>query len=114
MLEDRDYMRVKPGHGAWSVTATLTAALVLIFAFQCINDVYLGIPLENWLALTPACFERGWVWQLITYQFLHGTLWHIVGNLIVFWWVGHFVEQVLGKRRFLVALYGCGVMGGIL
>jgi rhomboid family protein len=114
MLEDRDYMRAKPSHVDWSVTTVLTVVLVLVFALQCINDVYLRTPAEQWLALTSACFERGWVWQLITFQFLHASLLHIACNLLVFWWVGHFVENVLGKPRFLVAMFGCGVVGGLL
>jgi membrane associated rhomboid family serine protease len=114
MLEDRDYMRDKPRYRTWSMTTVLTVVMLGVFALQCINDVYLRTPVEYWLALTPACFGQGWVWQLITFQFLHASLWHIAGNLIVFWWVGHFVENVLGKQRFLVALFGCGVAGGIL
>src|ERR1017187_2439310 len=114
MLEDRDYMREKPRRIIWSETTALTVILVLVYAFQCINDVYLHTPVEHWLALTPMCFEHGWVWQLITFQFLHFSLWHLAGNLIVFWWVGHFIENVLGKKRFLIALFGCGAGGGIL
>ena len=114
MLEDRDYMRETPRSFRWSMTAVLTVAWVIVYALQCINDVYLHAPVEYWLALTPMCFERGWVWQLITFQFLHFNLWHIVGNLIVFWWAGHFVENVLGKKRMLIALFGCGAVGGLL
>ena len=114
MLEDRDYMRSPRANANYSVTTILTVALIVIYALQCINDVYLHTPAEDWLALTPACFEQGWLWQLITFQFLHATLWHIAGNLIVFWWVGHYVENVLGKKRFLIAMFGCGAVGGIL
>jgi len=114
MLEDRDYMRDKLCFRTWSITTVLTAVMVGVFALQCINDVYLHTPVESWLALTPMCFEHGWVWQLITFQLLHFNLWHLAGNLIVFWWVGHFMENVLGKKRFLIALFGCGVVGGIL
>jgi len=114
MLEDRDYMRDTSRHFRWSMTAILTAVLIAVFALQCINDAYLHTPAEFWLALTPLCFQHGWVWQLITFQFLHAGLLHIACNLIVFWWVGHFVENVLGKKRFLIALFGCGVAGGIL
>ena len=114
MLEDRDYMRETPRHFQWSATTVLTVVLVVIYALQCINDVYLHTPVEYWLALTPFCFYRAWVWQLMTFQFLHASLWHIAGNLIVFWWVGHFVENVLGKKKFLIALFGCGAMGGLL
>ena len=114
MLENRDYMRDPPRYRTWSVTTVLTVVMLGVFALQCVNDVYLRTPVEYWLALTPACFEHGWVWQLITFQFLHASLWHIAGNLIVFWWVGHFVENILGKKRFLIALFGCGAVGGIL
>jgi membrane associated rhomboid family serine protease len=114
MLENRDYMREQPKRIAWSMTTALTVVLVVVFAAQCINDVYLGTPAEYWLALTPMCFGHGWLWQLITFQFLHASLLHLAGNLIVFWWVGHFVENVFGKKRFLIALFGCGAMGGIL
>jgi len=114
MLEDRDYMRESPGLAGMSMTAKLTVILLVVFVFQCVNDVYLHTPVEYWLALTPMCFEHGWVWQLLTFQFLHLNLLHIACNLIVFWWAGHFVENVLGKRRFLVALFGCGVVGGIV
>ena len=113
MLEDRDYMRRRPSH-AWSITTVLSVILVVVFALQCINDVYFHTPVEYWLALTPACLEHGWVWQLITFQFLHANLWHIAGNLLVFWWAGHYVENVLGKKRFLIAMFGCGAIGGLL
>ena len=114
MLEDRDYMRDRPYRNTWSLTKTLTVTLAVIYALQCINDVYLHSPAELWLALTPTCLKQGWLWQLFTFQLLHASLWHVAGNLMVFWWAGHFVENVLGKRRFLVALFGCGVVGGLL
>ncbi|HKI70084.1 MAG TPA: rhomboid family intramembrane serine protease [Verrucomicrobiae bacterium] len=114
MLEDRDYMREQPMRVVWSATTTLTVILIAVYALECINNVYLHTDIESWLALTPACFTRGRLWQLITFQFLHASLWHIACNLIVFWWVGHFVENILGTKRFLVAMFGCGVIGGML
>src|SRR4051812_42061855 len=106
MLEDRDYMRESSGRVPWSATSILIAVFVVVFAFQCINDVYLKTPAEEWLALTPDCFDEFYIWQLITFQFLHFNLLHLGGNLLVFWWAGRFVENVLGKKRFLVALFG--------
>ncbi len=114
MMEDRDYMKARPYRDAWSLTKTLTVILAVIYALQCINDVYLHTPVERWLALTPACLTQGRLWQLLTFQFLHASLGHLAGNLLSFWWAGHFVENILGKRRFLIALFGCGLMGGLL
>lgn len=114
MMEDRDYMKARPYRNAWSLTKTLTVILAVIYALQCINDVYLHTRVELWLALTPDCLKHGWLWQLFTFQFLHASLWHLAGNLMGFWWTGHFVENILGKRRFLIALFGCGLVGGLL
>ncbi len=113
-LADRHYMREGSRHGPLSATVVLMIVLVAVFALQCINDVYFQAFVERWLALTPQCFTRGYVWQLVTFQFLHGGLWHIIGNLLGLWFFARFVENVLGKRRFLVAYLGCGVIGGVL
>jgi membrane associated rhomboid family serine protease len=113
-LADRHYMRKGSGGMPWSMTGILMVVLTLVFALQCVNDVYLQSFLEERLALTPECFTRGYVWQLFTFQFLHVDLWHLAGNLLGLWFFGRFVESVLGKQRFLVAYFGSGVIGGIL
>lgn len=46
-------------------------------------------------------------WTLITYAFLHGGLWHILGNLIFLWVFGPNVEDRLGRIGFL-AFYLAG------
>jgi membrane associated rhomboid family serine protease len=96
------------------MTNILMVVLIVVFAVQCVNDVYLQSFLERWLALTPECFSKGYLRQLLTFQFLHGGLGHIAGNLICLWFFGRFVENVLGKQRFLIAYFGCGIVGGIL
>jgi membrane associated rhomboid family serine protease len=113
-LADRQYMRGGPRGGPKSITVILMIVLVVVFALQCINDVYIRSFVENWLILTPACLKHGYVWQLITFQFLHSGLLHLICNLLGLWFFGRFVESVLGRQRFLVAYLGCGVVGGIL
>lgn len=119
MLENRDYMRSSPSPGEpWrfrgSASVVLMIVLVVAFAFQCINDVYLRSVVEDRLALTPLALAKGHVWQLLTFQFLHVSLWHLIGNLVGLWFFGRFVEQVLGVSRFLVAYFGAGIVGGLL
>jgi membrane associated rhomboid family serine protease len=96
------------------MTGILMVVLTVVFMFQCVNDVYLQSFVEGWLALTPLCLTHGYVWQLLTFQFLHESILHLAGNLIGLWFFGRFVESVLGKQRFLVAYFGCGVVGGLL
>jgi membrane associated rhomboid family serine protease len=113
MLEDRSYMRDRLSRTFWPASIVLMVVLVVIFALQCINDVYLGTKLERWLALTPECITRGRLWQLFTFQFLHGGILHLLCNLLGLWFIGRFVETAIGQRRFLVAYFASGVVGGI-
>jgi len=119
MLENRDYMRGDPQPGdsfrfQWSATTVLMVVLVVVFALQCMDDVYFKTGAERWLALTGDGLKAGWVWQLLTFQFLHLKLWHLFFNLLGLWFFGRYVEHVLGRQRFLVAYFGAGVIGGLL
>jgi membrane associated rhomboid family serine protease len=114
MLEDRDYMRAGDDRSPMTLTLKLTIAMVVVFALQSINSAYLNPANILYLALTPMAMAAGWVWQLVTFQFLHADLIHIILNLISFWFLGRFCEHLLGKQRMAVALIGCGIAGGIL
>lgn len=114
MFSERDSTDSFGGFGQRSATLWLTVGFVVVFALQCVNDVYLHTPAEGWLALTRRGILDGWVWQPITFQLLHADFFHLVFNLIVFWWLGHFCEGLMGVRRFLLALFGCGAVGGLL
>lgn len=107
-------MRDAPGGMPRSMTATLMIVLVAVFAVQCIDSVYLRTPVQGWLALTNDGLRHGYLWQLITFQFLHGGVLHLGCNLLGMWFFGRFVEQVLGPRRYLFAYLACGVVGGLL
>lgn len=84
------------------------------FALQCINDVYLESLFDRKLALTPLALTAGHVWQFLSFQFLHVSIGHLIGNLLGLWFFGRFVENVLGTKRFLTAYLMCGVAGGLL
>lgn len=52
------------------------------------------------LALTPEVWESGELWRLATYAFLgEGSFWFVLTLIIVFWF-GRDVLQVLGRRHF--------------
>jgi membrane associated rhomboid family serine protease len=69
-----------------------------------------GFALE-YLALTPVqVVQHGWLWELLTYSFLHFEFWHWFGNMLGLWMFGAAIEQAWGTRRF-VELYSIGVIG---
>lgn len=114
MLADRHYMRETDGGMPQPASVKLMIILVGVFALQCINDVFLKTDAPSWLALTPDCLRKGYVWQLFTYQFLHGGLFHLLFNLLAMWFFCREVEHWLGTRRFLTAYFGFGASGGLL
>ncbi len=63
------------------------------------------------LGLIPgAVVERLWVWQPVTYMFLHGGLAHLLFNMLALWMFGVELERVWGTtffgRFYLVAGVG--------
>ena len=53
------------------------------------------------------------VWQLFTYLFLHGGVFHLVFNMLALWMFGSPLESDWGTRRFLRFYFICGVGAGI-
>jgi len=67
--------------------------------------------------LTPAdAVGRLWIWQFVTYMFLHSTyaLSHILLNMLMLWMFGTDLERVWGTRPFLKYYFVCGAGAGIL
>jgi membrane associated rhomboid family serine protease len=50
---------------------------------------------------------------LITYQFLHGGVLHLLSNMLFLWVFGDNVEDAMGHLKFLVFYLLCGVAGGL-
>ena len=54
------------------------------------------------------------VWlTLFTAMFLHGSLLHLLGNMLYLWIVGDNVEEVLGGVRYFIVYIACGLMGAL-
>jgi membrane associated rhomboid family serine protease len=70
--------------------------------------------LMEWFSLYPvSLLAVVQLWRLITYQFLHGGLWHIILNMWALWMFGPALERYWGSKRFLIFYLFCGVAGGL-
>ena len=92
----------------------LIISLIVAFALQEINAVYIHFPVGDYLVLSNEGLRHGYVWQLLTFQFLHAGFLHLFFNLIGVWFFGRFVEERLGKGHFLKLYFLSGVAGGLL
>jgi membrane associated rhomboid family serine protease len=50
---------------------------------------------------------------LLTYQFMHGDIFHLLSNMLFLWVFGDNVEDALGHVRYLIFYLLCGVAGGL-
>jgi membrane associated rhomboid family serine protease len=55
-----------------------------------------------------------WVWQVATYMFLHGGIFHILFNMLALWMFGTELERLWGTRFFLKYYFVTGVGAGLL
>lgn len=69
----------------------------------------LGAELIYTLGLVPARFVRGFVFQAVTYLFLHGSLGHLGFNMFTLWMFGSEIERLWGTRRYLTYYGICGI-----
>ncbi len=54
------------------------------------------------------------LWRVITYQFLHAGIFHLLFNMIGLWVFGGLIERWWGPRRFLAFYLLCGVGGALV
>ena len=114
MLSDRDYMREEDNGTGLSWTVMLLIALVVVFAAEAIAEAYMGLSLKQNGALSERVWRSGWVWQLVTFQFLHGNFPHLFFNGLGVWMFGRPIEAAFGGRRMVGLWLAGGLVGGLL
>lgn len=87
-----------------------------IFLFQTLLGFSgAGRSVEVMFGLVPdLALKKLYIWQYVTYLFLHGGLFHILFNMLCLWWFGSSVETALGSRKFLRFYLVCGAGAGLI
>jgi membrane associated rhomboid family serine protease len=117
MISDRFYMRDARGRDRLTATTLISIALVVAFVLQTFAGSWTrggSDFIARYLALSVPGLKHGYLWQLVTFQFLHGGVFHLICNLIGLICFGRFVEIAAGRSRFLLAYFGAGIAGGLL
>lgn len=72
-------------------------------------------PIIKQFGLIPAAVISQYrAWQLVTYMFLHGGLFHILFNMLALWMFGTELERMWGTRFFLKYYFVTGVGAALL
>ena len=103
------------GPGGISPTVkTLIIVCSVVFLLQQFDSIAGGGAFISNFGLVPLqVTHHGYLWQLVTYIFLHGGLFHILFNMLGLWMFGTDLERLWGRKAFTRFFFLCGVGGGL-
>ena len=87
----------------------LNAGIYLLEALLGVTGVVSGATVNAALGLVPVAVVHGWLWQLVTYMFIHNGLFHVLFNMLSLWMFGGMLESDWGSKRFLEFFFFCGI-----
>lgn len=106
------------GYGLTPVIKNLIIVMVGVYLFQKIAEISLSEIYHYYFiyyfALVPILIlKKIFLWQLGTYLFLHGGVFHLLFNLLALWMFGGELENYMGSKRFLRYFLFCGIGAGL-
>jgi len=94
--------------------STALKALIAVNVAAFVITTFVPVVLE-YLGLIPKLVLTQFrVWQLATYMFLHGGIFHILFNMLALWMFGSELERIWGTRYFLKFYFVTGIGAGAL
>ncbi len=118
MLENRDHRRGVPEAAhppRFSLTNSLLIVNVVVFLGQTyVTAKHPAFPMDRYLGLSLDGLRHGYLWQLLSFQFLHGGVFHLLINSWGIYVFGPPVEHAVGRSRFLWLYLLSGLMGGVV
>jgi membrane associated rhomboid family serine protease len=98
----------------WLIIVTSAIFVLTYVPLQIFNSEYFAYPFA-WLALrSDDVIHRFYLWELVTYLFLHGGWFHIIFNMFALWMFGSDLENRWGGKQFLFYYFLTGIGAGIL
>jgi membrane associated rhomboid family serine protease len=127
-IYDRDYTQARPpGQSSgvrwalppltkavkWLLIINVVVFLIEVFSGQMENGA------ENYFEEWGAVYPITWtlvaeVWRLVTYQFLHGGLGHVIFNMLGLFFLGPKLEAYWGVKKFVTYYLLCGAIAGLV
>jgi len=104
------------GYPQWrGAVRTLIIICVVVFVLQKFDEISGAQSFILKFGLTPfLVIHKFYLWQLVTYIFLHGGMLHILFNMLGLWMFGSDLELMWGARKFTTFFFVCGIGAGLL
>ena len=91
------------------LTLILIFLNLAIFFFSLTNFEYF---IKNY-GFNPERFLEGEYYIILTSLFLHGSLDHLVGNMVALFFLGSSLEKKVGKLKYTLAYFFSGIVGNL-
>ncbi|MCA9732247.1 MAG: rhomboid family intramembrane serine protease [Deferribacteres bacterium] len=102
------------GPGMTPMVRNLIFINIGIYIIQNIAIAFLNIDFNGLFGLVPVYFLHNlFIWQIVTYLFLHGSILHIFLNMLILWMFGVDLEREWGGKAFLKYYLICGIGAGL-
>jgi membrane associated rhomboid family serine protease len=112
-LPEREYSK-RGGGMMGQLTPVVKALLILNLGIYFADLLLFDFAIRNQFAfaIQSALLEFR-VWEFITFQFIHGSVGHVLFNCMGLFFFGPWMERWWGPRRFLFFYLICGIGGAV-
>lgn len=109
-----DQVTIQPSRSQLTpVVKWLLWGTVAVFPVQVLLNELTGYSFTYLFGLSAVGLSYHYYWQLLTYIFLHGSLTHIILNMMVLFFMGPETERRMGGLHFLILYLLSGILGGL-
>ncbi|MFU8892564.1 MAG: rhomboid family intramembrane serine protease [Luteolibacter sp.] len=100
--------------GSNQLTPVVKWLLIANIGIYFLDLLFLNHALRDWGKFTVASgLMHGRIWELVTFQFLHWSIGHLVVNCIPLFFFGPWMERWWGSAKFAAFYLICGLAGGL-
>ncbi|MGB9636507.1 MAG: rhomboid family intramembrane serine protease [Thermoplasmata archaeon] len=91
-----------------NIALALILANLLVFVIEILTDRFMKE--AYWDLMFTFAFPQyrigiTWSYQVFTHAFLHGSIYHILGNMLVLFFVGIPLEERIGIKKFMIVYF---------
>jgi len=98
-----------------SMTDITLMVLIVCFIIQSVIELFSGsLLVKELLSLSHNGLKNGFIWQLVTYGFLHDGPLHLIFNLLGIHFIGRSLESMVGQKLFLTSIVISLFLGGLM
>jgi membrane associated rhomboid family serine protease len=96
----------------WLIIINILIAIIIYI----IKQVYGQVGVEkvySLFALQANSFFSGYVWTIFTSMFMHANFLHLFVNMFSLFFLGNFIERIIGRKRLFWAYIISGIFAGL-